>query len=376
MKLDIGRLDPGRGDLLALAVWRVADCKAPLAAARKVGTVSSSAGRRDRPRRRPPPPEHSRRHRAHHARRHDGRLPSPEGRSHAAAAAARRQPGDVAWRVTPARWSWSMARRTSTGPSTRFHRCRTRAASRPAPCSACSTCCCACCVSRTRAGRRRVRCARPTFRDDLFAEYKAQRAPMPDDLRSQVEPLIAAVEALGLPLLRIPGVEADDVIGTLAQRAVAAGMRGGRDLDRRQGHGATRQRAHHADQHDDEFVARPRRRQGQVRRVSGTDRRLPRARRRQLGQHPGRAESGSKDRGEVAQRVPNARQPASRTSRRIEGKVGESLRASHVGPRALARAGNDPLRRRAAVRARTTAPREPETASCASCTRGSNCGRC
>jgi DNA polymerase-1 len=64
-----------------------------------------------------------------------------------------------------------------------------------------------------------------TFRDDMFAEYKAQRTPMPDDLRSQVEPLIAAVEALGLPLLRIPGVEADDVIGTLAQRAVASGMR-------------------------------------------------------------------------------------------------------------------------------------------------------
>jgi DNA polymerase-1 len=63
-----------------------------------------------------------------------------------------------------------------------------------------------------------------TFRDDLFAEYKAQRSPMPDDLRAQVEPLIAAVEALGLPLLRIPGVEADDVIGTLACRAARAGQ--------------------------------------------------------------------------------------------------------------------------------------------------------
>src|SRR5580698_7611253 len=60
-----------------------------------------------------------------------------------------------------------------------------------------------------------------TFRDDLFAEYKAQRAPMPDDLRAQLEPLLAAVEALGLPLLRMPGVEADDVIGTLACRASA-----------------------------------------------------------------------------------------------------------------------------------------------------------
>jgi DNA polymerase-1 len=62
-----------------------------------------------------------------------------------------------------------------------------------------------------------------TFRDELFAEYKANRPPMPDDLRSQTEPLLSAVEALGLPVLRIDGVEADDVIGTLACRAAAAG---------------------------------------------------------------------------------------------------------------------------------------------------------
>ena len=64
-----------------------------------------------------------------------------------------------------------------------------------------------------------------TFRDDLFAEYKAHRPPMPDDLRAQVEPLIEAVESLGLPLLRVPGVEADDVIGTLARRAAERGLR-------------------------------------------------------------------------------------------------------------------------------------------------------
>ncbi len=62
-----------------------------------------------------------------------------------------------------------------------------------------------------------------TFRDDLFAEYKANRPPMPDDLRAQTEPLLEAVQALGLPLLRIDGVDADDVIGTLAARAAAAG---------------------------------------------------------------------------------------------------------------------------------------------------------
>ena len=64
----------------------------------------------------------------------------------------------------------------------------------------------------------------PTFRDELYPEYKANRAPMPDDLRAQVEPMLAVVEALGLPILRVPGVEADDVIGTLATRAAADGI--------------------------------------------------------------------------------------------------------------------------------------------------------
>jgi DNA polymerase-1 len=58
-----------------------------------------------------------------------------------------------------------------------------------------------------------------TFRDELYAEYKATRPPMPDDLRAQVQPILDAVEALGLPLLRVAGVEADDVIGTLCTEA-------------------------------------------------------------------------------------------------------------------------------------------------------------
>ncbi len=62
-----------------------------------------------------------------------------------------------------------------------------------------------------------------TFRDELFDQYKAQRPPMPDDLKSQVEPLHACIRALGLPLLCIEGVEADDVIGTLARHATEAG---------------------------------------------------------------------------------------------------------------------------------------------------------
>src|SRR5687767_11293460 len=55
-----------------------------------------------------------------------------------------------------------------------------------------------------------------TFRDELFAEYKAHRPPMPDDLRVQIQPLFEAVKGMGLPILRETGVEADDVIGTLA----------------------------------------------------------------------------------------------------------------------------------------------------------------
>jgi DNA polymerase-1 len=64
----------------------------------------------------------------------------------------------------------------------------------------------------------------PTFRDEMYPQYKAQRPPMPDDLRAQVEPMMKIVEALGFPILRVSGVEADDVIGTLALQAHAAGI--------------------------------------------------------------------------------------------------------------------------------------------------------
>ncbi|OHV07617.1 DNA polymerase I [Kushneria phosphatilytica] len=62
-----------------------------------------------------------------------------------------------------------------------------------------------------------------TFRDELFEQYKAHRPPMPDDLRAQIEPLHECVRALGIPLLCIEGVEADDVIGTLARMATEVG---------------------------------------------------------------------------------------------------------------------------------------------------------
>ena len=63
-----------------------------------------------------------------------------------------------------------------------------------------------------------------TFRDDLYADYKANRPPMPDDLRPQIEPMCRIVEALGLSILRISGVEADDVIGTLALQGQQDGL--------------------------------------------------------------------------------------------------------------------------------------------------------
>ena len=64
-----------------------------------------------------------------------------------------------------------------------------------------------------------------TFRDDMYPEYKATRAPMPDDLRLQIEPIHEAVKAMGWPILMVDGVEADDVIGTLCVDAVKAGMK-------------------------------------------------------------------------------------------------------------------------------------------------------
>ena len=64
----------------------------------------------------------------------------------------------------------------------------------------------------------------PTFREAIDPQYKANRPPMPDDLRAQIEPMLAVVQALGIPTLRVAGVEADDVIGTLAQRAAQASI--------------------------------------------------------------------------------------------------------------------------------------------------------
>jgi len=65
----------------------------------------------------------------------------------------------------------------------------------------------------------------PTFRNDIYAAYKANRPPMPEELREQIAPIHAAIRAMGLPLVCIEGVEADDVIGTLALEASDAGRK-------------------------------------------------------------------------------------------------------------------------------------------------------
>ncbi len=64
-----------------------------------------------------------------------------------------------------------------------------------------------------------------TFRDEIYPEYKSHRPPMPDDLITQIEPLHNIIKAMGLPLLMIEGVEADDVIGTLAKQATQKGLK-------------------------------------------------------------------------------------------------------------------------------------------------------
>ena len=111
----------------------------------------------------------------------------------------------------------------------------------------------------------------PTFRDAWYAEYKAQRAPMPDDLAQQIEPIHEVVRLLGWPVLEVPGIEADDAIGTLARVAAASGHQviiSTGDKDLAQLVNAER----HADQHDGQAAraARRRRRAGQVRRAAAS----------------------------------------------------------------------------------------------------------
>ena len=64
-----------------------------------------------------------------------------------------------------------------------------------------------------------------TFRDEMYSEYKANRSAMPDDLREQIAPIHEMIKAMGLPLISVEGVEADDVIGTYAAQATSCSAR-------------------------------------------------------------------------------------------------------------------------------------------------------
>ena len=83
----------------------------------------------------------------------------------------------------------------------------------------------------------------PTFRHEHYPEYKANRPPMPEELRQQIGPIHELVGKLGLPLVQVEGVEADDVIGTLRHEV--------RDIHRRQGPRAAGGAKHHPGEHDD-----------------------------------------------------------------------------------------------------------------------------
>ncbi len=138
-----------------------------------------------------------------------------------------------------------------------------------------------------------------TFRDEIYPDYKATRQAMPEDLAAQIEPLFETIRALGWPLVVVDGVEADDVIGTLAHRAEAdhgwATLISTGDKDLTQLVNEPR----HVDEHDVQRDARPEGGRGQVRRSTGAHRRLPRAHGRRRGQRAGRGQGGPEDRREV-----------------------------------------------------------------------------
>ena len=111
----------------------------------------------------------------------------------------------------------------------------------------------------------------PTFRHELYAEYKANRPPMPAELRQQLESILDFTRMLGLPLLQVDGVEADDVIGTLARLAEEAGMHcvistGDKDMAQLVSD------TDNFDQHDDQYGHGSRGRQGKIRCHPGADR--------------------------------------------------------------------------------------------------------
>ena len=224
-------------------------------------------------------------------------------------------------------------------------------ASRPTPCSASSTCSTSCSTS-VKPTRMAVVFDAPgkTFRDDLYAEYKANRPPMPDELRAQVPPLLEAIEAMGIPLLRIEGVEADDVIGTLARQAAAAGAptvisTGDKDLAQLVDGHVTLVNTMDNTKLDRAGVEQ------KFGVYARADHRLSGARRRFDRQHPRRTRRRPEDGGEMAAAIPRSRhaEGAGRRGRRQDRRAPARI-ARHA--RLVEAARDDPLRRRAAAEAR------------------------
>ena len=159
-----------------------------------------------------------------------------------------------------------------------------------------------------------------SFRNDIYPEYKANRPPMPDELRQQVQPIRDIIDAMGMPLLVVPDVEADDVIGTLAEQATAARRRtvistSDKDMAQLVGEHVTLVNTM------SETAMDRGRRIREVRRASGTHRRLPGAHGRQRRQHSRRPQGGAKDRRQVARefRQPGRRHRAGRGGPRQGG---------------------------------------------------------
>ena len=190
-----------------------------------------------------------------------------------------------------------------------------------------------------------------TFRDDLYAEYKANRPPMPMELRAQIEPVHALVRALGFPVLEVGGGG-----GRRRHRHPRGTRQGGgarrARLHRRQGHGPARGRLRHHGQHHGRGGPRCGRGDGQVRCAAGVNGRLSRAGRRYGRQRPRGPEGRAQDRLEVARRVPDDREPR-RARQRDQGQGrGEPAREPRTDP-ALEGAGDDLPRRGARRRPRS-----------------------
>ena len=175
-----------------------------------------------------------------------------------------------------------------------------------------------------------------TQRHEAYAEYKANRPAMADDLASQLPEIREASTAYRIPILELPGFEADDVIGTLAQEGRGRGIRR-RHRDRRQGHAAARlRRPHPRVPHRQGSLSRRGRRRRVLRRSAGAGGRRARPDGRQRRQRPGRAGRRRRDGEEVdlAIREPRRRSSNTRTRSRERSARASAPTTTTPGSRA------------------------------------------